>query len=189
MPRAGLTPAIVIERAAALLDAPDAGPLSFAALADDLGVRAPSLYKHVDGLAGLERGVMLRAKTELGHTLARATVGRSRGDAIRAMGHAYRDWALAHPGQYPLTITAPVAGDTEDERASASVLEVVTGVLVGYGLEGDDAIDAIRFLRASLHGFLSLETSHAFGLPVDIERTFARTIDTVAASFETWGRA
>ncbi len=188
MPRAGLTPALVIERAAALLDAPHAGPLSFAALADDLGVRAPSLYKHVDGLAGLERGIMLRAKTELGDTLARAAVGRSRGDAIRAIGHAYRGWALAHPGQYPLTIAAPVAGDEEDERASASVLSVVAGVLVGYGLEGDDAVDAIRFLRASLHGFLSLETSHAFELPVDIERSFARAIGTVADSFETWRR-
>lgn len=188
MPRAGLTPAIVIERAAALLDDPDAGLLSFAALAEDLGVRAPSLYKHVDGLAGLERGIMLRAKTELGHALARATVGRSRGDAVRAMGHAYRTWALAHPGQYPLTITAPVTGDEEDERASASVLDVVAGVLIGYGLDGEDAIDAIRFLRAALHGFLSLETSRAFELPVDVERSFARAIDAVAASLETWLR-
>jgi AcrR family transcriptional regulator len=71
--------------------------LTLAALADRLGVRYPSLYKHVDGLDGLQRSIAVRAKNELAATLARATVGRPRGDAIASMSHAYRNWALQHP--------------------------------------------------------------------------------------------
>jgi hypothetical protein len=40
--------------------------------------------------------------------------------------------------------------------------------------ESDDAIHATRIIRASLHGFVSLEASNGFGLPLDIDETFAR---------------
>ena len=121
-----------------------------AAVAESLGVRQPSLYKHVDGMDGLQRGIALRAKTELGAVLARASVGRSRGDAIVAMSMAYRDWALSHPGRYAATQRASAAGDSESERADRAVVQIVADVLAGYGLHDDDAIDAIRALARRL---------------------------------------
>lgn len=36
--------------------------LSMASLAHRLGVKPPSLYKNVDGMSGIHRGIMLRAK-------------------------------------------------------------------------------------------------------------------------------
>ena len=42
----------------------------------------------------------LQSKRELGDVLARAAVGRSGADAIHAMSHAYRAWALKHPARY-----------------------------------------------------------------------------------------
>jgi len=49
-------------------------------------------------------------------------------------------------------------------------------VLEGYGIEGDDAIDVTRSLRAALHGFVSLEAAGGFGLPADVDRSFDRLI-------------
>ena len=53
MPRAGLTPATVVDAAIALVDRDGPDALTLAAVADRLDVRAPSLYNHVDGLDDL----------------------------------------------------------------------------------------------------------------------------------------
>ena len=63
MPRAGLTKARVIDEAAQMADEIGLSHLTLAALADRLGVRYPSLYKHVDGMDGLQRGIAVRAGT------------------------------------------------------------------------------------------------------------------------------
>ncbi|WFE65478.1 TetR-like C-terminal domain-containing protein [Micromonospora sp. WMMD714] len=188
MPRAGLTTEVVIERGSRLLEAHPTDELTLAALAESLGVRVPSLYKHVDGLPGLRRGIMLRAKEKLAAALTEACIGRARADAVRSLAAAYRAWARENPMQYPMTIRAPDPDDAEDQRASASALHVVYTVLAGYHLVDDDAIDATRFLRAAIHGFVSLETAGAFRLAADLERSYDRTIDSVVTALETWPR-
>jgi hypothetical protein len=55
MPRAGLNPSEVVASAAELADETGSGSVSLAALAGRLGVNAPALYKHVDGIGELAR--------------------------------------------------------------------------------------------------------------------------------------
>ncbi|MGO9558908.1 MAG: TetR family transcriptional regulator, partial [Acidimicrobiales bacterium] len=85
MPRAGLSETRVLEDAERMADEVGLSQLTLAALAARLGVRQPSLYKHIDGIDGLQRGLAIRAKNELADILARAAVGRERGDAITAI--------------------------------------------------------------------------------------------------------
>ncbi|KZE89642.1 TetR/AcrR family transcriptional regulator [Microbacterium sp. TNHR37B] len=186
MPRAGLSRSVVIERAAQMLDDPDLGSLSLALVAESFGVKAPSLYKHVQGLADLHRGVAVRAKEDLAAVLAGAAVGRASADAVRAMADAYRSWALAHPGQYPLTTRAPVPGDADDETASERLVELVSVILRGFDLGSDQLVDATRFLRSALHGFVSLETGGAFELPISTDDSFVRLVDGVILALEAW---
>jgi AcrR family transcriptional regulator len=186
MPRAGLNEERVLDAADVLANEVGLANLTLSALAARLGVRQPSLYKHINGLPGLLRGMSIRAKEELASILARAAVGRSRADALESMSNAYRDWAGKHPGQYEAAQRAPDQGDEVDERASLTVVQVCSDVLAGYGLEGDDAIDAIRAMRASLHGFVILELGGGFGLPVSIDRSFQVLIEGLVLSFAHW---
>jgi AcrR family transcriptional regulator len=186
MPRVGLTTDVVIERGAQLLEKHPGSDLTLAMLAASLDVRTPSLYKHVDGLTGLRRGIMLRAKRMLAAELAQATIGLARGDAVRSLATAYRRWAREHPAQYPLTTLAPEPDDEADQAASAPALSVMYTVLAGFDLVGEDAIDATRFLRAVIHGFVSLETGGAFKLPSDLERSYSKAIDAAVTALETW---
>lgn len=160
--------------------------LTLAGLAERLGVRQPSLYKHIDSLAGLQRSISIGAKGELGDVLTRAAVGRSGADAIHAMAHAYRSWALLHPGRYEAAQAAPVPGDVEDEVASWAAVQVCADVLTAYELEGDDVIDAIRALRSTLHGFVALESGGGFGLDLDIDRSFERLVRGLVTAFASW---
>lgn len=186
MPRAGLTEARVVEEAEVIADEVGLSSLTVAALAERLGVRQPSLYKHITGVGGLQRSIAIRAKDELAEVLQRAAVGRARGDAIVSMSHAYRAWAMKHPGRYAAVQHAPLRDDVDDERASTNVVQVACDVMAGYGLRDDDAIDAIRALRAALHGFVSLEAEGGFGLPVDVDRSFDRLVTGLATAFANW---
>ena len=182
MPRVGLTQDRVVLEAERIADEVGLPRLTLAALAESLGVRQPSLYKHIDGMDALQRGIAVRAKAELADVLARAAVGRSRDAALRAVCLAYRAWALEHPGRYAATVRAPAPDDPDDVAASTAAVEVVFEVLSGYDLDGEAAIDATRAIRAALHGFVTLETTGGYGLPRSVARSFDRLVDGLLAA-------
>jgi AcrR family transcriptional regulator len=183
VPRAGLSESRVVEEAEQLAD--EGGPVTLAALAARLGVRVPSLYKHVAGADALQQLVATRAKNELAEVLGRASIGRARADAVEAIAWAYRGWASEHPGRYATTLRAPVPDDAADVAASERAIRVVFDALNGYGLSGTDAIDATRILRATLHGFVTLDAAGAFGLP-DLDRSFSRLVAGLQVMLGSW---
>ncbi|HEY0932992.1 MAG TPA: TetR-like C-terminal domain-containing protein [Trebonia sp.] len=186
MPRAGLNTDRVVTEAAALADEVGLGRLTLAALAARLGVRQPSLYKHVASLDALQRLISMRGKAELSDELGRAAIGRARDDAMVAMAHAWRAWALAHPGRYQAAERGAAPGDAEHEAVSRRTIEVIMTVAGGYGLSGDDVVDAVRAYRAALHGFVSLEASYGFAFPVDIDRSFDRLVHALVRALSSW---
>ena len=183
MPRAGLSEARVVEEAEILSD--EGEPVTLAVLARRVGVQVPSLYKHVASLDDLHRLMSIRARTEFASVLERATVGKAGADAVTALAYAYRDWAVQHPGRYETTLRAPNSDDEADMTASARAIQVIFDALAAFGLEGEDAIDATRLTRASLHGFVTLNAAGAFALP-DLDRSFARLIAVLQLSFTQW---
>jgi AcrR family transcriptional regulator len=177
----GLTPATVADTAARLADRDGFDTLTLGAVAAELGVRTPSLYNHVEGLAGVRRAIALRGLQELGEAIRDAAVGRSADDAVIAVAAAYRSYAGAHPGVYAALQRAPDPGDAELESAAARVLEPIFAVLRGYGVEGDDAVHAARALRSALHGFVDLERAGGFGLDLDLDESYRRSVAVLAA--------
>ncbi len=146
----------------------------------------PSLYKHVAGIEALQRLVAIRACSELADVLARAAAGRAGAQALVAMSSSCRAWAKAHPGRYAATVRAPEVGDTEHVETGYAIVQIALAGLASYKLSGDDAIDAVRVFRATLHGFISLEQAGGFGLPVDVDRSFDRLIMGLTSTLGSW---
>jgi len=160
--------------------------LTLAKVAASAGVATPSLYKHVGSLAALRREVALVALDELTTTSAAATVGRAGPDALRALAGAWRTYALAHPGRYAAVQLAPdpdpeAVEDAEHRAAGARVVALVAAVLRGFGLPDDSTIDAVRVVRAGVHGFVVLELGGGFRLPEDLDRSFDVLVDMLVA--------
>lgn len=185
VPRAGLTSDRVVTEAERLIDQVGFDKLSLATLAETLGVRQPSLYKHIAGLPALRQAVAVRAKAELAGVLGRAAVGKSGSAAVRALAVAYRTWAHEHPGRYVAALRAPDPTDPDDTAAGAAAVSVVFEVLAGYELHGTDAVHAARALRSALHGFVSLEAAGGFGLPYDLDDSYDRLVDGLVNSLES----
>jgi AcrR family transcriptional regulator len=186
VPRAGLTTSRVVEEAEKVADEHGFENLTLAAVAPRLGVRMPSLYKHVAGIDELRQLMSVRAKNETTDVLARATAGKSGSQALRAMLAAWRAWAQAHPGRYAATIRAPDKDEVEDTHASNAALEIIYSALGDYRLEGDDAVNAVRLLRALFHGFVGIERAEGFKFPNDIDHSFDLLIGTLDQMLRNW---
>jgi AcrR family transcriptional regulator len=175
-----------VDEAARLVDEADGERLTLSALAKRFGVAQPSLYKHVDGLDGLNRLLTIRVLREIGEILRRASTGKAGAEAVTALATAYRAYALAHPGRYAYVLRAPAADEDAWEEAAAEILSVFDDVFAGYGIEGADAIDAARFLRSTLHGFVSLELGGGFGIPQSIDASFYRLVTATNHALQAW---
>lgn len=185
-PRAGLTSARVVDTATALADKEGLGRLTLARLADELGVRPPSLYDHVDGLEGLRRALRQRGLESMAAAFRRAATGRSQDDAVRALADAFRSFAREHPALYEATVRSAEKDSPEVRAAAEDVLEVLLAILGGYGIRGEEAVHATRYLRSVLHGFTSLELAGGFGMPTELEATYRRIVKTLVANLRTW---
>ena len=94
----------IIDTARTLLEAEGSVGLTMRRLANELGIRAPSLYKHVDGRPGLELALVEAGLDETGLALHAAVAG-SNGDPVGDLLGAYRAMGRANPELYRL-ITA-----------------------------------------------------------------------------------
>ncbi len=117
MPRAGLTPGLVVDEAAAVADAVGLAKLTLAAVAERCGMSLPGLYKQVSGLEEVKRGTSVLALRELTGALAGAAVGVAGQESLHALSGAYRAYALAHPGRYAASVVVPAPGDQEHADA------------------------------------------------------------------------
>ena len=106
-------------------------------------------------------------------------------DALLAMAQSYRHFALSNPGIYELVLQAPAPDDEEMTQLSEEFLAILSLILNTYGLQEEATLHAIRGLRSLLHGFVSLETSGGFGLPLDLDDSFSQMVHAYLRGLQT----
>ncbi|MFI5935038.1 TetR/AcrR family transcriptional regulator [Actinoplanes sp. NPDC051494] len=186
-------------KAAALQQLAEGGAaaLSLNAIAKELGVSGPALYRYFANRDALLTELILDAYADLADTLT-AAPGNLAG--------VYRSWALAQPHRYRLLFSAPLPGfDPHDQRlvlaahrvmvpvlrsgaalpAAGSVLGSVLGDQLSRwsaAVPLDTAADPATALNAimawtRLHGFVSLEIEGNFAsMGLDPDALFAELL-------------
>ncbi|MDX1416570.1 MAG: TetR-like C-terminal domain-containing protein [Candidatus Promineifilaceae bacterium] len=168
---------LVIERAAEMADETgSAADVSLTALAQALNIRTPSLYNHVANLDDLHYGLAVFGVRQLLAELRQAAQGLVGEEAVLAMATTYRQFAHDHPGLYPLTVRAPDPEHIELTALSEEFVQFLLLIMSSMGLQGNDAVHAIRGLRAVLHGFVSLEAAGGYKMLLDKEESFSRLV-------------
>jgi AcrR family transcriptional regulator len=145
---------------------PDA--VTMRAIADRLGIQAPSLYKHIPDKAALEAAIIAAGFAEQAETFAKA-IARSR-DPLTALSRAYRAWALEHPHLYRLMTNRPIDRDRLPQGVEASAADPLVKAC------GGDANRA-RAAWAFAHGMTSLEIAGRFPPDADLEAAWRSGIE------------
>lgn len=186
-PRSNLTKQIVVQAAANLINTEGLEALSLGHLAKELGIRTPSLYNHIDGLPGLMRELSILNARNLADRISEAAIGQSGPELVRAVMQAIRTYIKEYPGLYLSTVRASGTHaeiDQELEKEEARSVKVGMAVMASFGLEGENAVHAVRGLRSVVHGFATLEISGGFGIPLDLDESFSRLVDLFIAGLE-----
>lgn len=184
---AGIDRDQIIAVAAELADANGLEALTLARVAERLGVRLPSLYHHVAGLAGLRRELALLGARELLERMRGAAIGKAGDPAVAALAQAYREYVTGHPGRYAATVRAPDLHDEEFNQVSQAIIAVVLAVFEPYQLADAAKIHAVRGLRSIVHGFASLELAGGFGIPLDRDESFHLLVSFFIAGLRSVG--
>ncbi|RIQ18854.1 TetR/AcrR family transcriptional regulator [Jiangella rhizosphaerae] len=90
-----------------------AGGLNLRAIARELGMVSSAIYRYFPSRDDLLTALIIDAYNAVGEAVERADAAREPDDHAgrwRAVCHAVRDWALAHPHEYALIYGSPVPG-------------------------------------------------------------------------------
>jgi AcrR family transcriptional regulator len=154
----------IVTTARDLLETEGPEGLTMQAVAGRVGVRAPSLYKHVRDRQQL---LLLVAEATLGDLADRVNPAADAADLLTR----FRAFGKERPVAFQLVMTPvpgrPTASDDVVRASSAAILRVA-GDLVGQ----EQALEAARTLTAWATGFLLMEITGAFRLGGDLERAW-----------------
>lgn len=158
--------------------------LTMQSIAARVGVRAPSLYKRLEGRNELLRLVANDAAAELTRDLESAVDGMDARQDLASLARTFRRFAHTNPGAYSL-IFAPLPDDARADagwsvKASAPVIDA-TERLAGT----DHALEAARTVVAWANGFIAMELAGAFRLGGDVDRAFDYGIDRLGVAIDT----
>lgn len=182
--KAGLDKDIILKTAADLADAEGIANVTLKALAEKLGVKPPSLYKHINGLEELNKALMLYGWKSLEKKVTRAAVGKSKEDAIRAIFYAYRDYVKEHPGVFEAMQWYNMYQSEENLQATEEIVAVLFQVLSAYDLQEEQKVHIVRMFRVFLQGFLMVEIHGGFGNPVSITESFDFSLEILLNGIE-----
>jgi AcrR family transcriptional regulator len=177
----------VVQAAVDLLNAEGAAALNLSRLAGKLGIQTPSLYNHVDGLAGLQQELAVMNARLLADRLSEAAIGKSGSQLFMDAAQAFREYVKEYPGLYMSTLRSSGTQQVQDpnlQREEERALKIGLAVMSSLGLKGEDAIHGVRAFRSMVHGFATLEVAGGFGLPQDCDESFRRLISALAAGLQ-----
>lgn len=181
-----LTREKVVAKASDLSDDIGFHEVTITKLGRALGIAPPGVYRHVADLNDLRRAVSRQASSEAARVLSSACAGLSGAEALTALAIALRDWASNHPGRYAALQVSPAPDDAEGQAATEPILTVISAALRAYKLQGDDLTDAIRIVRSTLHGFISLEIGEGFKQARSLDATFQRMVSSLDTILSQW---
>ena len=176
---------IIIETTAEIADLNGLDHVTLTAVANQLGVRKPSLYNHINGLPELKGQLAIWGTNQLRVKISDAAIGKARQDAIAAIANAYRLFAKGRPGLYRAIVSSPDRDNLELKCAIEKLMAVISMVLEPYNLSASDKTHAIRGLRSLMHGFASLEEAGWFATPIDREESYQKLINIFIRGIES----
>jgi AcrR family transcriptional regulator len=180
-----------------------ASGLSLKAIAKEMGMSAPALYRYFASRDELLTDLILGAYQELGDVVVAAVTPDAPPDEqLHQVATTLREWALAHPQRYLLLYGTPVPGYSAPPQATTLARRIFAPVVAAFSArqtpppsatptgrkrtprrgagDSDAGFHRAVILWTRLHGVLSLEVAgHFVGMNLDTPQLYA---EEVAAS-------
>ena len=162
-----VTKAEVIKTASDMADRNGLHNVSLKAIAENLGIRTPSLYNHIGSLDELLR--------EIAHSGMRTMNEKM----IRAVAVEYLNYMIEHPGVYEIIQWASWNGTEETAIIFNDYLSLLKTLICSCGFNPDKTTEILSMVTGMLHGYTTLQLRYAFSNPDKVRKELSEAIDTL----------
>jgi AcrR family transcriptional regulator len=193
----------ILQAAREIIAEEGAAALSIRGIARRIGYSASALYEYYAGKEEIARALFTFGFERLAAVMEAAE--RAHADPrerIRAMGVAYRQFALAHPQEYSIMFSRPIPEFTPNDtdlnviasRAFAPLQRAYADGISASELRRMDPRTAATIAWAFIHGMSSLELAKMSGpppgdyppdlyIPADLQTIYPTALDLLADAF------
>ena len=171
----------IVREGRQILESEGLEQLSMARVARAVGVRAPSLYKHVRDRGDLIRLIGNDAVAERDARIRAASGSGDPRQDLHAMARVHRAFAHDYPETHRLLWSRLPDDWRVDADLNARASEPVLRAVAALAGEAD-ALVAARTFVAWAQGFVSMELAGAFRLGGDVDAAFEYGLDRLTAS-------
>ncbi|MFC1419931.1 TetR/AcrR family transcriptional regulator [Streptacidiphilus cavernicola] len=162
-----------------------ASALSLKAIAKQMGMTAPALYRYYASRDDLLTELVLAAYRDLADVVG-AAAGPVADDAsaaarLREIAQAVRAWALTYPHRYLLVYGTPVPGYHAPPEATDLARRIFAPILEAFA--PDPAMRKPLAFWTRMHGVLSLEAAgHFTAMPFDPAVLYAEEVESLLSA-------
>lgn len=161
-----------------------ASALSLKAIAGQMGMTAPALYRYYGSRDELLTELILSAYQDLAELIERTAAENL---AVEALAQGMRSWALENPQRYLLLYGTPVPGYNAPPAATSLAQRIFAPIHLAVAERLPvDASESLAFqqtvtLWTRMHGVLSLELAgHFEGMQFDPAELFAAEVRSLS---------
>jgi len=174
----------IIETARMLIERDGVEYLSLGNVASELGIKAPSLYRHIESKSALLQAVIEHTYLSLFSAYDEALENASEDPAEQLLKLVLAQYNFAHTN--PNTYMLAYAAQNPDLRADPQMLleRAITVQKIIVQISGEEkSLPALRGLLAVTHGYIMLELNGQFQRGGDLSLTFE---EIVKAYLQGW---
>lgn len=172
------TRARILEAAWALARRDGLAAITLREVADAVGMRAPSLYKHFSSKNAMYDAMYAQGVQQLAERLSRRRQSADPRVTLRNRVHAFVDFCVEDPARYQIMLERPIPGFEPTPESYALALAALGGTradLEATGVRGPRALD---LMRAITTGIVSLQVANE-----PSGRRWTRLVDEVLDMF------
>jgi AcrR family transcriptional regulator len=167
----------IVKTAQALIERDGLEALTLGGVASELGIKAPSLYRHIDNKNALLKAVIEQTFLDLfrAYDVALRTANDDPRDQLLNLARAHRTFAHANPNAYTLAYST----QNPELRASADMLlkhDIALQQIIERIVAAQNSLSALRGLLAIVHGLVTVELNGQFQRGGDLCEAFETSV-------------
>lgn len=130
------------------------------------------LAEKASSIPEMRRFLAVKGYRELREAVEQGIAGKNGADAMRGLMHSMRRYGLDRPGMSAATFRSTETDCPEWREAQRELGTIVLGVFAELGVNGEQALHALRMLRSFVRGFVLHEMGASFLESLDHDQSY-----------------
>ena len=176
---------LIIETSAILSNKIGLENLSLKMIAEELGIKSPSLYNHVSSLDEIKERLMIYGWKQMEERIIDSAVGVAGYEALKNMCYAFFNYATNNKGVFTAMLWYNKFENDKNDKATTRLFNLIFKVMKTLNISDNNIEHIIRTLRSFLEGFALLVNNNSFGNPISIKESFDLSLEIIMTGIKS----